>query len=203
MAYGASTPRAVLTVRSRAMRVRESGQVRKEAALSGAGQVPRNSLTRASHGGHARRPFSRTSPHGHFSPLSAQALVMRDRVAAAGARVDLGEVLAGLEVLLDPPGAARFRLRDADLHRDVVVEAKQADLLAALAGVGLGGDLALGAIGAQLRDLDLRLLAPSPSAAGATAAKAIAAVSARVVSPALICSYLRILRPVPPDSSSS
>ena len=59
MAFGASTPRAVLTVRSRAMRDRESGQVRKEAALSGAVHVPRINLTRASHGGHARRPLSK------------------------------------------------------------------------------------------------------------------------------------------------
>ena len=41
VAFGASTPRAVLTARSRAMRVREPGQVRKEAALSGSGHVPR------------------------------------------------------------------------------------------------------------------------------------------------------------------
>ena len=48
------------------MRVRESVQVRKEAALSGSGHVPRTSLTRASHGEHARGPLSKTGPHGHF-----------------------------------------------------------------------------------------------------------------------------------------
>jgi hypothetical protein len=58
VAFGASTPRAALTARSRAMRARESGQVRKEAALSGSEQVPRRNLARASHGGHARRPLS-------------------------------------------------------------------------------------------------------------------------------------------------
>jgi hypothetical protein len=35
LATGVSTPREVLTVRSRATQARESGQVRKEAALSG------------------------------------------------------------------------------------------------------------------------------------------------------------------------
>ena len=48
------------------MRVREPGQVRKEAALSGAGHVPRTSLARASHGGNARGPLSKSGPHGHF-----------------------------------------------------------------------------------------------------------------------------------------
>ena len=62
VAFEASTPRAVLTVRSRAMRVREPGQIRKEAALSGAGQVPRISLTRASHGGHARKTTLEDEP---------------------------------------------------------------------------------------------------------------------------------------------
>jgi hypothetical protein len=41
------------------MRARESGQVRKEAALSGSGHVPRISLARANHGGNARGPLSR------------------------------------------------------------------------------------------------------------------------------------------------
>ncbi len=41
-------------VRSRAMRARESGQVRKEAALSGSEQATRIGLTGASHDGNAR-----------------------------------------------------------------------------------------------------------------------------------------------------
>ena len=65
-ASGASTPWAALTVRSRAMRVRESGQVRKEAALSGSGQVPRASLTRANRDENARGPLFEAGPHGHF-----------------------------------------------------------------------------------------------------------------------------------------
>ena len=44
-AFGVSTSRAALTVRSRAMRAREPGQIRKEAALSGSEHVPRIGLT--------------------------------------------------------------------------------------------------------------------------------------------------------------
>src|SRR3954453_14617393 len=58
-AFGVSTSRAALTARSRAMRARESGQVRKEAALSGSGHVPRIRLARASHDGNARGPLSK------------------------------------------------------------------------------------------------------------------------------------------------
>ncbi len=59
VAFGASTPQVALKVRSRAMRAREPGQIRKEAALSDSEHVPRFSLTRANHGGHARRPLSK------------------------------------------------------------------------------------------------------------------------------------------------
>ncbi len=59
-AFGVSTSRAALTARSRAMRVREPGQIRKEAALSGSGHVPRIGLARVSHDASARGPFSRT-----------------------------------------------------------------------------------------------------------------------------------------------
>ena len=41
------------------MRARESGQIRKEAALSGSGHVPRIRLARASHDGNARGPLSK------------------------------------------------------------------------------------------------------------------------------------------------
>ena len=58
-AFGVSTPRAALTARSRAMCARESGQIRKEAALSGSGHVPRIRLARASHDGNARGPLSK------------------------------------------------------------------------------------------------------------------------------------------------
>jgi hypothetical protein len=58
-AFGVSTPRTALTARSRAMRAREPGQVRKEAALSGNGHVPRRSLARANGGENARGPLSR------------------------------------------------------------------------------------------------------------------------------------------------
>jgi hypothetical protein len=58
-AFGVSTSRAALTARSRAMRVREPGQIRKEAALSGSGHVPRIRLARASHDGNARGPLSK------------------------------------------------------------------------------------------------------------------------------------------------
>ena len=59
-AFGVSTSRAALTARSRAMRAREPGQIRKEAALSGSGHVPRIGLARASHDASARGPLSRT-----------------------------------------------------------------------------------------------------------------------------------------------
>ena len=49
------------------MRVREPGQVRKEAALSGAGYVPRASLTRANCGENARRPLSKRARTVIFS----------------------------------------------------------------------------------------------------------------------------------------
>ena len=58
-AFGVSTSRAALTARSRAMCARESGQIRKEAALSGSGHVPRIRLARASHDGNARGPLSK------------------------------------------------------------------------------------------------------------------------------------------------
>jgi len=58
-AFGVSTPRAALTARSRAMRAREPGQVRKEAALSGSGHVPRTSLARANRDESARGPLSK------------------------------------------------------------------------------------------------------------------------------------------------
>jgi hypothetical protein len=53
-----------LMVRSRAMSARESGQVRKEAALSGSEQATRIGLTGASHDGNARGPLSTVGPHG-------------------------------------------------------------------------------------------------------------------------------------------
>jgi hypothetical protein len=59
-ALGVSTPQAALKARSRAMSAREPGQIRKEAALSGSEHVPRLSLARAGHGGHARESLSRT-----------------------------------------------------------------------------------------------------------------------------------------------
>jgi hypothetical protein len=58
-AFGVSTSRAALTARSRAMRAREPGQIRKEAALSGSGHVPRIRLARASHDANARGPLSK------------------------------------------------------------------------------------------------------------------------------------------------
>ena len=58
-AFGVSTSRAALTARSRAMCARESGQIRKEAALSGSGHVPRIRLARASHDANARGPLSK------------------------------------------------------------------------------------------------------------------------------------------------
>ena len=58
-AFGVSTSRAALKARSRAMRAREPGQIRKEAALSGSGHVPRIRLARASHDGNARGPLSK------------------------------------------------------------------------------------------------------------------------------------------------
>ena len=58
-AFGVGTSRAALTARSRAMRAREPGQIRKEAALSGSGHVPRISLARASHDANARGPLSK------------------------------------------------------------------------------------------------------------------------------------------------
>ena len=58
-AFGVSTSRAALTARSRAMRAREPGQIRKEAALSGSGHVPRICLARASHDANARGPLSK------------------------------------------------------------------------------------------------------------------------------------------------
>ncbi len=58
-AFGVSTPRTALTARSRAMRAREPGQIRKEAALSGSGHVPRRSLARANRDASARGPLSR------------------------------------------------------------------------------------------------------------------------------------------------
>jgi hypothetical protein len=58
-AFGVSTSRAALKARSRAMRAREPGQIRKEAALSGSGHVPRICLARASHDGNARGPLSK------------------------------------------------------------------------------------------------------------------------------------------------
>src|SRR5262245_1549342 len=59
-AFGVSTSRAALTARSRAMRVREPGQIRKEAALSGSGHVPRIRLARAKHDESARGLLTRT-----------------------------------------------------------------------------------------------------------------------------------------------
>jgi hypothetical protein len=70
-AFGVSTSRAALTARSRAMCARESGQIRKEAALSGSGHVPRIRLARASHDGNARGPLSKagcTVLPGHGRP---------------------------------------------------------------------------------------------------------------------------------------
>ncbi len=58
-AFGVGTSRAALTARSRAMRAREPGQIRKEAALSGSGHVPRIGLARASHDANARGPLSK------------------------------------------------------------------------------------------------------------------------------------------------
>src|SRR5436190_18639901 len=60
VAFGVSPSRAALTARSRAMRAREPGQVRKEAALSGSGHVPRTSLARANRDASARGPVSRS-----------------------------------------------------------------------------------------------------------------------------------------------
>ena len=58
-AFGVSTSRAALKARSRAMRAREPGQIRKEAALSGSEHVPRICLARASHDGNARGLLSK------------------------------------------------------------------------------------------------------------------------------------------------
>ena len=71
-AFGVSTSRAALTARSRAMRAREPGQIRKEAALSGSGHVPRIRLARASHDASARGPLSKDGSHG-----PARVLVVR------------------------------------------------------------------------------------------------------------------------------
>ena len=60
-------------VRSRAMRARESGQVRKEAALSGSEQATRIGLTGASHGENAREPPSKAGPHGPLPETVARA----------------------------------------------------------------------------------------------------------------------------------
>ena len=152
VAYGASTPRAVLTVRSRAMRARESGQVRKEAALSGGEQVPRISLTRASHGGHARRPPSRTSPHGHFSSnLSRPRLGGRVRLVdelAGGKRLRARVALGRLHLDHDPVargdvgeigGAVTVHVADRDLGGAEVEahgRADQASVLDVLVAVG-------------------------------------------------------------------
>src|SRR4051794_41542358 len=48
------------------MRARESGQVRKEAALSGSEHVPRTSLARAKRHASARGPLSRMGRTVHF-----------------------------------------------------------------------------------------------------------------------------------------
>jgi hypothetical protein len=53
-ALGAGPPQAALTARSCAVRAREPGQVRKEAALSGSRHVMQASLARAKRDGHAR-----------------------------------------------------------------------------------------------------------------------------------------------------
>jgi len=65
-AFGVSTPRKALTARSRAMSARESGQVRKEAALSGSEHVPRTTLARANRDASARGLLSTTGRTVHF-----------------------------------------------------------------------------------------------------------------------------------------
>ena len=67
-AFGVSTSRAALTARSRAMRAREPGQIRKEAALSGSGHVPRISLARANRDASARGTISTAGRTVHPAP---------------------------------------------------------------------------------------------------------------------------------------
>ena len=98
-------------VRSRAMRARESGQVRKEAALSGSEQATRIGLTGASHDGNAREPPSKAGPHGPC-PDSA--------VDAAGFGVDRCELTG-----VDGPG------RDAAVVAAAAVPAAAVSAIAA------------------------------------------------------------------------
>ena len=180
VAFGASTPRAVLTVRSRAMRVRESGQVRKEAALSGsrasAAEQPDSSQPR------------RARPETTLEDGPARSFL--HSVAAPRP-----ESCSGLERRSGSPGSSRpwrstrpasrsffvrqlplpFDAGDLVLHRDEVVEKEGLHLAPALRTCSPSrSTLPVAPVGFRLLITILRLLAAGaragrPSPAGESA----------------------------------
>ena len=126
-AFGARTSRAALTARSRAMRAREPGQIRKEAALSGSEHVPRLSLTRANHDAHARGPLSkagRTVLPGHGRPIGPHSNQSLSGITGASLAASLWGKRGGET----PPEGPLFRCRIPDGEVPPVT------------GLGLAGD---------------------------------------------------------------